>query len=147
MDIAASGIKERFSGEGYSPAGFVSLAARLVVAFAVFWGISFVRVGWKGIDTFASMWLMFSLFSVLLAVLGNGFGWRQSHPRFASSVVRFGVFGWLLAGTAIRELQPHFHASPMSQIGVAMMLVAALIVGGVVDAARLGRPARAAIRS
>lgn len=169
MDIAASGLKERFSSEGYAPAGFARLAVRLTLAFTAFWTVSIlmrtadlfmrfpgrpitadmalVLAGWSGLWAFASMWFTFSLFSLLIAVLVSAFGWRESYPRIASVLVRFGVFSWLLVGTVSIEWQAHFHVSPYSRFGVATMLVAALIVGGVVDSARLGRAARPAIRS
>ncbi len=98
---------------------------------------SFVRS--LDISAVGEMWLMYGLFATLIAVLGNGFGWRDRRPRLAAWLVRAGIFASLILFTAVNELQPHFHASPYNYYGQVYMLIAAIVVGFVVESARIGR--------
>ena len=161
MDIAKSGIRERLINDGYSPIRFAGLLMRLIVAFAAFVSSvliakivdfyyrfpdrslssglagSFVRS--MDIASLGEMWLMYALFATLLAVVVNGMGWRERRPRAAAWLVRCGIATGILVAFAANELPRHFHMSRFNYYGVAVMLIAAVVVGLVVESAKLGR--------
>ena len=161
MNIAESGIRERLNMDGYSPVRFAALTVRLIVAFATFVslliGAKFVDFYFRfpdralpsgmagafvrSLDIFSigEMWLMYALFATLLAVIVNGLGWRDRRPRLTMWLVRLGVFVALLLIIAAQELPRHFHASPYNYYVATIMLIAALVVGLVVESAKLGR--------
>ena len=161
MNIAESGIRERLHADGYSPIRFAALAARLIVVYLVFVlgtiglkladfylrfpGRSLTRgmigliVRSPEVSSTGGMWLIFALFATVLAVLVNGFGWRERRPRLATWLVRAGVFAALLLLVIALEWPRRFHSSRYNYYMEIYILIAALAVGYVVESARLGR--------
>jgi len=142
MQIASSSVHGRMVAEGYAPSQFVSLVARLFAAFVAFVALmvafGFVKLP-TGIRVFSAWWVMFSLIASLIAVMTNGIGWRRRHPHVSAWLVRSGVFVGLGLALLYRELQPHFHASPFSLLGYAVMMSVGMVTGFVVDSAKLGQ--------
>jgi len=62
-------------------------------------------------------------------------------PSMGAALAYYTLFSLapLLLIVIAQELPRHFHASPYSYYGQALMLIAAVLVGMVVESARLGR--------
>jgi hypothetical protein len=158
MNIALSGIKERLIAEGYSPVRFARLFIRLALAFLTFITLTtaekvidyyfrfpgrslsrgmlerFVRT--PDVGSLLGIWLIFALVATLLAVVINGFGWRDRRPKLSAWLVRLGVFVILFASYAV-TMPPHM--SRYSYYGLLFVLISGLIVGFVVESVKLGR--------